>query len=557
MDTEYKNKGNYILSEDLKKLDLSNQMSIGKLKIACIFDSFTMSCYENMCKLIKISFENWKLELEINRPHMLLVESAWHGNEGQWSKKLQNINNHNMKELQEVVTWCNKNKIPTVFWNKEDPVHYKNFIETAKLFDYIFTTDEDSIPRYKNEVNNNNIYPLLFAAQPKIHNPIKIYDKKIEKACFAGSFYNNKYLQRRKNLENILRLAIEETGLEIYDRNYNLKNPLYKYPKEFRPYIKGYLHASELEKCNKGYKIMLNVNSVTNSPTMFSRRVFEGLACGTPVISSYSLGIKNIFNDIVISSDDVEELKEEFIKLKDKNYYEKKVVKGIRYVLRSHTYKDRILFILDKIGIKINHNKPTLSVISKIETIDELEKIKLMYYKQTYIHKELLILTINYKLYCNIKEKNKDIKIIFIDNINEKKRINSMTDTDYIGIMNVNNFYGEYYFEDLVNSSLYTDAEFIGKKSFFKVKQKFNGKYKIYTFNQDMEFKYVDKLDLDKCIIKEDVFTSYSLEDLLKAIKKNNIDGFKYIYFCIDKYNLIEHENKVSFEWLNNTDCIV
>jgi spore maturation protein CgeB len=557
VDTEYINKENYILNEDLKKLDLLNQMPIDELKIACIFDSFTMSCYENMCKLIKISFENWKSDLEINKPHMLLVESAWHGNNGQWSSKVQNINKNNTKELQELVSWCKKNKIPTVFWNKEDPVHYEHFVETAKIFDYIFTTDEDSIPRYKNELNHDRVYPLPFAAQPKIHNPIKIYDERIEKACFAGSFYNNKYPNRRKSLENILRLAIQQIGLDIYDRNYNLKNPLYKYPKEFRPYIKGYLDTNELEKCNKGYKIMLNVNSVTNSPTMFSRRVFEGLACGTPVISSYSLGIKNIFKDIIVSSDDIQELKSEFIKLKDKSYYDKKVVKGIRYVLRNHTYKDRILFILDKIAIKINDNKPTLSVISKIETVDELEKIKLMYHKQTYIYKELFILTSNYKLYRNSKEKNEDVKMIFIDNINGKKLINSIVNSNYIGIINVNNFYGEYYFEDLINSALYTDVEFIGKKSFFKVKQKLNKKYEIYTFNQDMEFQYVDKLDLDKCIIKRNVFTSYTLEILLKLIKRNNIDEFKYRYFCIDKYNLIEHENKVSFEWLNNTDCVI
>ncbi|NGY93841.1 glycosyltransferase family 1 protein [Bacillus megaterium] len=53
----------------------------------------------------------------------------------------------------------------------------------------------------------------------------------------------------------------------------------------------------------KGYKVMLNVNSVKYSQLCFSRRVFEGLACGTPIISSYSEGVKRMFKDIVLISE--------------------------------------------------------------------------------------------------------------------------------------------------------------------------------------------------------------------------------------------------------------
>ncbi|WP_139019775.1 glycosyltransferase, partial [Bacillus wiedmannii] len=79
-------------------------------------------------------------------------------------------------------------------------------------------------------------------------------------------------------------------GLEIFDRNYekNKKGlmPNHRFPERFDPYIKGSLKYYEIDKAYKGYKVMINVNTVKQSPTMFSRRVFEGLACGTPVVST-------------------------------------------------------------------------------------------------------------------------------------------------------------------------------------------------------------------------------------------------------------------------------
>lgn len=548
----------YFVSQDkIKSLKLYPPICIKDLNIACIFDDFTTECYKDMVKLIKIKPDSWKIDLTINKPHALIVESAWHGNNNSWDEKIQYVNEYNTKELKEVINWCRENNVPTVFWNKEDPAHFEQFILTAKLFDYVFTTDECSIEKYIKELKHNNVYALPFAAQPKIHNPIKIYDKRIEKAFFSGSYYTNKFPKRKTSLENILKLAIENIGLDIYDRNYYLNSIQYRYPLYFKPYIKGYLCPNDLEKCNKGYKIMLNVNSVTNSPTMFSRRVFEGLACGTPVISSYSLGINNMFKDIVVASDDLDELKDEFIRLKGDNYYDKKVVKGIRAVLRNHTYKDRILYMLDKIGISASYNKPSLSIISSIESLDELEKAKIMYYSQTYYYKKLYLIIKNEKLNKFVRENNQDNKIILLEN--KDKNINSIIQSDYIGIMSVNNYYGKYYFEDLMNSTLYSDAEFIGKKSFFKLEENIGNTNNIYIVNEGMSFQYVDILDLDKCIFKSSVVKNKTINELIEHIEVSYIDKFKFgcRYLSIDKFNFIESVNKAKLVFLNSIDCMV
>lgn len=49
----------------------------------------------------------------------------------------------------------------------------------------------------------------------------------------------------------------------------------------------------------KSHPVHVNVNSVNGSPTMFSRRVFEIAACGTPVVSGKSFGVTWMFDGSV------------------------------------------------------------------------------------------------------------------------------------------------------------------------------------------------------------------------------------------------------------------
>ena len=74
-----------------------------------------------------------------------MVESAWRGVSDNWRNLLTDVKKKTNEEIEEVINYCKKNDIPTVFWNKEDPINYQHFINSAKLFDIIFTTDENII----------------------------------------------------------------------------------------------------------------------------------------------------------------------------------------------------------------------------------------------------------------------------------------------------------------------------------------------------------------------------------------------------------------------------
>ena len=159
---------------------------------------------------------------------MLFVESAWRGKDERWGSKV----GHASKELVEILVWCKESNVPTIFWNKEDPVHYNSFLNVAKLFEYVFTTDLDCIHRYKSALNHDRVYFLPFAFQPKLSNPIEKYQRK-PGVCFAGAYYH-KYPERCRDMNELLS-AISEFGfLEIYDRNYGLDVEEFKFPRNFK-----------------------------------------------------------------------------------------------------------------------------------------------------------------------------------------------------------------------------------------------------------------------------------------------------------------------------------
>ncbi|EAL6101152.1 glycosyltransferase family 1 protein, partial [Campylobacter coli] len=124
------------------------------LKIALIADELTHASLkaEDGVIIKNLTPLNYKLVFYFWKPDFLFVESAWHGFKNKWKYKIASYPDYpkrNNNQLKKLISYAKKNNIPTVFWNKEDHVHFDRFIESAKLFDFIFTVDENCILKYK------------------------------------------------------------------------------------------------------------------------------------------------------------------------------------------------------------------------------------------------------------------------------------------------------------------------------------------------------------------------------------------------------------------------
>ncbi|MCL2499442.1 MAG: glycosyltransferase [Defluviitaleaceae bacterium] len=439
-------------------------LSISNLRVATILDEFSSVSFGMSCKTFPITIIGFRDEIENVKPHFLLVESAWHGTNDSWLYKIGNYARNNWVELKELIELCRKKSVPTVFWNKEDPVHYARFIDAAKLFDRIYTSDANMIDKYRTDAGHNNVGSLMFAAQPNIHNPV-IEMTRNKGSFFAGSYYASRHEQRRTDMDMLFDAAAK-FPFTIYDRNAGTDSEHYLFPERFRKFIKGKLPYSEINKAYKGYQIALNVNSVTDSDTMFSRRVFECLACGTPVISTPSVGVKKHFNNIVATATNVENYIEILKQLvNDPKCWAHISHLGAREVMQNHTYSHRLQQICGDLNIELTDNtQPRVTVISTAKDRGSVFRVLDMFRKQVYKNKFLWLYLYRFDSWLdaiNTLQSN-DVSVFFVDHTNNIPF--NLPDDCLIAYMEPETaWYGVHYLSDMVMAHKYSKADIVSK----------------------------------------------------------------------------------------------
>ncbi|WP_181917351.1 glycosyltransferase [Virgibacillus dokdonensis] len=541
-----------IVIEKIKNTEIYHKPSKIKnfenLKVVCILDEFSYQCFNSEANFYQLSYKSWKEQIDDLNPHFLFVESAWLGENEEWRYKLINLQNQKDPQITKLVNYCKSKSIPTVFWNKEDPPNFDRFIETAKLFDYIFTTEVNVIDRYKQIVGHNNVQALPFAAQPTIHNPVNVTVKDKSNVAFAGTWYANRHFERQTEMNNLLSPA-RNYNLEIYDRFYDFTdNNNYKFPDIYREFIVGKLDYEDMIKAYRLYSVFLNVNSVSNSETMFSRRVFEILASGTNVISSYSLGIEKLFKDIVLISSSESDTKDYLdVLLNNNELLRRRAVKGVREVYSNHLYAHRLETILSTIDLEYESiDDEGVTVVTVTMRPDFLENVLYNYSQQTWENKELIIV-LNGENFdteeVNSKTKNyANVKVINSASSTLGACLNKAIENaefNVIAKFDDDDYYGPNYLTDSMQAFVYTDASIIGKKSIYMYFEDTDMLVLKYpnTENKFQTFVYGATL-----VFKKEVWEANSFSDRNRgedsAFLKNAIsNGFKI--FSTNPYNYV------------------
>ena len=382
--------------------------NIKDIKVALICDEFTYHSFKYEFNAISITPDNWLKKFKTEKPDLFLCESAWKGydDEGSvnpWKGKIYRnylTEDDNRDDLLKIIEYCMKNSIPTIFWNKEDPPYYRteynSFADTASEFDYIFTTSEKCVKYYKRDFNHPNVHTLMFAGQPKLFNPINLTGKKYNQIVFAGTYYTN-HPKRIRMMDKIFDMIIEQWGdMYIFDRTYY--EDFAKYPERYLKYTHPPIKYEQTSTVYKQADWGLNFNTITDSETMFARRIFELALSYTNILTNYSKGVDKIFGKNVFVFDDMKELPD------FNNPYTEMRLNNLYEVLENHTYKKRWMEILDTIGFEYEVDKNDVSLIFKLNNTDELDDIKSKFESINYEEKVL-----------NILIDNKDIKNDFKD----------------------------------------------------------------------------------------------------------------------------------------------
>lgn len=488
--------------------------SLRELRVACIMDRFSFDCFSPECHLFQLTPDGWRGEMASFDADMLFIESAWQGKDNLWYRKVA----HAGKELYALTEYCRVKNIPIVFWTKEDPVHYDAFFGAAQLADFVFTTEIDCVQKYKTRLGHDNVYLMHFAAQPAIHNPIEKYQRR-DRFCFAGAYYHN-YPQRCHVFDEFAEVFDRTKGFDIYDRNFGNARPEHAFPERYNDNILGSLDPSEIDVAYKGYNYGVNMNSISQSQTMFARRVFELFASNTIVVGNFSRGLANLFGELTISTDDASTLATRLNKhCSDEKTMRRLRLLCLRRVLSEHLYEDRLAYIARKVyGVDLLPKEPSVELIGFAADVTEAERIIAAYRRQDYRNRSLTLVT---DVFISASS---DVRVISTGEAAET--VGEIVKGDWVAVFDANDYYGEHYLSDLMLTRRYSDADAFGKADYYRV---IDGKAVIDS--NEHTYRFAKRLEVQCSVIKTDCIKSQKLEQLA---------GYTYSgekLFCTDEFS--------------------
>ncbi|HHB1655998.1 glycosyl transferase [Bacillus cereus] len=242
--------------------------------------------------------------------------------------------------------------------------------------------------------------------------------------------------------------------------------------------------------------------------------------------------------------------------------------KTVSELLKIPEYNKEFLLGLRK---RLSKNaKENVSIVTCTNKSQFIENIILNYINQTWINKELIIILNNNDLDINYyQSKAHRYKNIFIYQLPEETSLGmcynfaaKKANYDFIATFDDDDFYAPNYVTDLMYAFQYTDADIVGKLTYFIY---FEDKKLLALRNVSQEYKYLDSnsfLDGGKKIVRKKVFDSVQYRDvsLLEDVYfcQDSLEkGFKI--FSADKYNLayLRRINKDNHTWKEQDDTIL
>jgi hypothetical protein len=313
--------------------------------------------------------------------------------------------------------------------------------------------------------------------------------------------------------------AARPYDLVIYDRTFGTEDRAFGFPERFSSQIRKSLSYDQMLVAYKRHKLFLNVNSVADSPTMFSRRVFELAACDTAVLSTGSLGVANIFGDLVPIVETPEEAAEALERLLgDEEYRRRLVIPARRLVLGEHTYRRRLAAIAAAAGYDVSAEAgeefAVLVLVNDVDQARDLSSLVKAISEQTTGPSELLIGVGAETSVVGDLQRLSDVADdlrVRVTQQDAKSRMDryrelaAMAASPWVAVVHTAHSYGKHHFADLLACTRFTSVDVIGAASFATTSGE--------AINPDLEHRFADFVHPHSALARREVIAKRGWPD--------------------------------------------
>ena len=432
--------------------------------VAAVLTSSTAYVLQYEADLVVLTRDGWRQQLErawpafllycVDVSRTLLIESADEDCGGDWNGPADRDSASDTHELLQLLRYCRERGLRTVLWHTGGPLDAGGRLDAASEFDAIFTVDTDLVPRLREACGHGRVDVLPCAAEPRLHNPLREAGWPRYAVCLAGARPSIASSPGAGDVRHLVDPA-SRFSLHVFDDR-----------------------SESPERMAAAYRCHdVFLNAAGPSPTVVPRRVFESLACGTPVVSTDSPVVRDLLGDCVRltrsaagTTSHLEAL------LNDEETHAREAHRGYRSVHQRHTWRHRLDAIMARIGLPPPERpRPGVSVVMPVMRPRNVARAVANFARQSHPDKELLLVLNNAHFDRDrIRETARSVEHVQVLEIPGAPTLGACLNEGvrqasgrYVAKMDDDDHYGAEYLSDLVLAARFSGAEITGKATYY------------------------------------------------------------------------------------------
>jgi len=223
--------------------------------------------------------------------------------------------------------------IPLIYWYIDAPMSVTLNIAMAKVVDRMFIITPDLIEFYSKYCGYVDYLPL--ACDSELFKPNRKVEETID-VVYVGNYSLEKKLGFKYYLYPLLSTDL---NVQIYGKGW------YK-----NRWFKSFISYEDIPKLYAKSKIILNIHMDRQRDLKycFNMRLYEGMACGKPVVTDFVKGMDKKFSNyknlVWVSTENIVDVVKNLVE--DKDLRKSIGIKARKRIYRE-TYRDRLLKMLD------------------------------------------------------------------------------------------------------------------------------------------------------------------------------------------------------------------